>query len=602
MIRQRVTTTLAASALLIGTVAAVLLLIVISQHGRILPGTTVSGVDVGGLDEASARRVLGAAVEAASRRPVRISMPGEQVLLDPRTVGTSVDLDRTVQAAFARGRRWTPASAAERLLSSALPADIPFRRSVDAAQVQTWVDAVADRIERDGSVGDLRITRTADGHLVTTLGPVGAIDVDRIGSAEVVRAALSAGEDRARLIVSAGLPPSDRRSIERIAEDVTQALRRPMVLRHDGRTLAIDPDVLAELIDITATTDPNGRSLPLLDVPTARVRALLGAEGRTTFDREARDARFLTERTSTTTFADLDSTAFRPIEAGVGLEAGASRVTFVPGRIAAQIVALIEQRRRSAVADLDEVDPDLPTAAALAGRPTHLLGTFTTFYAAGGPRTVNIALLADILDDRLIAPGATFSVNGASGPRRCEDGFLPAGTIIRGELVDTCGGGVSQIGTTVVNAAFFAGLALEQWQPHSFFISRYPAGREATLSYPELDVRFTNDTDGYLVLRSSTTPQSVTVTIYGIPRWQEVQADHGERRAPTDFGLEERTTTDLPPGVRRVVQSGGGGFTITVIRTRVPVDAAAEVSRERWTTLYRPQQRIVEVGAAATSE
>jgi vancomycin resistance protein YoaR len=602
VIRQRVTTTLAASALLLGVLAAVLLLVVIAQQGRILPGTTVAGVDVGGLDVASARRILGPEVEAAARRPIRISMPGEQVLLDPRTVGTSVDLDRTVEAAFARGRRWTPASAGARLLSPFLVADVQLQRSVDAARVQAWVDDVADRLERDGSAGDLGIAGSDTGYRVTTFGPIGAIAVDRVGSADALRAALRAGEGRARLVTVAGLPPSDRRSIERIADDVAQALRHPMVLRHDGRILTIGPDALAEFIDVTTTTDAAGRSVPQLDVPTARVRALLGVEGRATFDREARDARFLTERSPPTTLSDLDSTAFRPVEAGVGIEAGASRVSFVPERTAAQIVSLIEERRRSAIADVDEEDPELPTAAALAGRPTHLLGTFTTFYAAGGPRTVNIRLLADILDDRVIPPGATFSVNGTSGPRRCEDGFLPAGTIIRGELVDTCGGGVSQIGTTVVNAAFFAGLTLEQWQPHSFFISRYPAGREATLSFPELDVRFTNDTEGYLVLRSSTTPESVTVTIYGIPRWQEVRADHGERRAPTDFGREERTTTDLPPGVRRVVQSGGGGFTITVTRTRVPVDATTEVSRERWTTVSRPQQRIVEVGASATPD
>jgi len=597
VIRQRITSALVVSAVLLGTLAAVLVLAVIAQHGRILPGTTVAGVDVGGLDAASARRVLGPEAEAASRRPVRISMPGEQVLLDPRTVGLSVDLERTVEEAFARGRRWTPASAGARLLAPVLSVDVPLQRSVDGAQIAAWVDAVADRLEREGSVGSLDIMRTDQGFRVTTLGPVGAIGVDRTRSTDVIRAALRAGEDRAHLVTSPELPPSDRRSIERISDDVAHALRRPMVLGHDGRTLTIPPEVLADLIEITTTTDAAGRPRPLLDVPAARVRGLLGAEGRATFDREARDARFVTERTAQTPLSDLGSIAFRPVEAGVGLEAGASRVTFVPERTAVQIIGLIEERRRSAIADLDEEEPGLPTAAALEGRPTHLLGTFTTFYAAGGPRTVNIRLLADILDDRVIAPGATFSVNETSGPRRCEDGFLPAGTIIRGELVDTCGGGVSQIGTTVVNAAFFAGLTLEQWQPHSFFISRYPAGREATLSYPELDVRFTNDTDGYLVLRASTTPESVTVTVYGIPRWQEVRADHGERRAPTDFGREERTTTALPPGVRRVVQSGGGGFTITVSRTRTPVDTAAEISRERWTTVYRPQQRIVEVGA-----
>jgi len=598
VIRQRTSTVLVASSVTLSSLAAVLLLVVIAQHGRILPSTTVAGVDVGGLDVFSALRVLGPEIEAASRRPLRVSLPGEQLLLDPRTVGLQVDTDRAVRDAFARGRRWTVPSLAARMLSPVLAADVPLHRSIDADLLELWVGSIADRVEREGSVGDIDIHRTGTGFTVSTVGPKGAIVIDRRASVDALRDALSRGEDRVHLVASADLPVTGWAPIERIAGDVAHSLRRPIVLRHDGRILSIRPELLADLIDIASGTDDRDRPVPVLDVPTARVRGLLGAEGRLAFDREARDARFVTDRLPPASLSELGSTVFRPVETRVAVEPGQSQVTFVPEFTAAQIVDLVGARVHTATAVLDEVDPELTTAAALAGRPTHLLGTFTTFYAAGGARTVNIALLADILDDRHIGPDAAFSVNGTSGPRRCEDGFLPAGTIVRGELVDTCGGGVSQIGTTVVNAAFFAGVTLDQWQPHSFFISRYPAGREATLSYPELDVRFTNDTDGYLVLRASTTPQSVTVSIYGIPRWSEVRADHGERRAPTDFGREERVTTELPPGARRIVQAGGDGFTISVGRTRVPLDAAAEVSNERWTTIYRPQQRIVEVGAA----
>ncbi len=576
---------------------AVLLLVVLAQQGRILPGTTVVGVDVGRLDPASARRVLGPALAAEGRHPLRVSLPGEQVLLDPRTVGLEIDVPGTVADAFRRGRRPTPTSIAARLLAPARTVEIAPRRDVDEALVAAWVDAVAARLDREGSLGDLRIGREDGSYAVAAIGPHGAVNVDREESVARLRSALLAGQRQVALAVAVDLPPVGRAPIERIAGDVAHALREPLRLRHDGRTLSIAPETLVRLFELDTAIDYRGRPVPALTVPVERVRTLLGPEARTTFDRPARDARIITQRVPSTTLTDLGSTSFRPVAADITIEAGASRVTFLPARTATQITGLIAQRRRAAIADVDERDPGLPTAAVLEGRPTHLLGTFTTFYAAGGARTVNIHLLADILDDRLIAPGETFSINETSGPRRCEDGFLPAGTIVRGELVETCGGGVSQIGTTVVNAAFFAGVPLEQWQPHSFFISRYPAGREATLSYPELDVRFTNDTNGYLVLRASTTPESVTVSIYGAPRWSRVTADHGERRAPTDFGQEERLTTSLRPGARRVIQSGGGGFTITVVRARTPIDERAEVSRERWTTVYRPQQRIVEVGA-----
>jgi vancomycin resistance protein YoaR len=598
VIRLRSSRLLIACGLLLATFTATVLLVVIAQQGRILPGTTVLGVDIGGTDVASARRILMPEVAAETRRSSYIAAPGAQLRLDPRDVDLTIDLTATIEDAFARGRRWHVASLAARLLAPLRTVEVPPHRSIDPGRLAAWVETAAQELERTDSVGDLDITPDGATFDVAVVGPHGALRVDREASVTRLHAALTAGERRAALVVTTELPPVGRAPIERLADDVRHTLRRPMVLRHDGRRLSIGPEVLAQLLEVGTTLDRDGRPGPALEVPTHRVRELLGPEGSATFDRPARDARILTDREPATTLSALGPTTFRPVEVPVRIEPGQSRVTFVPRLTAAQVVELITARRHAAVAAVDEQEPDLTTAAALAGRPTHLLGTFTTFYAAGGARTVNIRLLADILDDRPIAPGATFSVNGTSGPRRCEDGFLPAGTIIRGELVDTCGGGVSQVGTTVVNAAFFAGVTLDQWQPHSFAISRYPDGREATLSYPELDVRFTNDTDGWLVLRASTTPESITVTIYGVPRWQEVRADHGERRAPTDFGREERVTTALPPGVRRVVQSGGGGFTITVTRTRTPIDGTQEVTRERWTTVYRPQLRIVEVGAA----
>ncbi len=596
MTRSRRTIALAASAAVLGVWLAAVALVGVAQQGRILPGTTVAGVDIGGLDVPSARRVLTPILAAEQRRTVGVSTPGALLQLDPRDVGLTIDVAATADTAFARGRTGWVRGAGVRLLAPLHSVEVAPRRSLDEARLVVWVDDLAGRIGRDTSAGNLTIVREDDGYVVTSAAPRGALRVDTSASVAALRTALLDGERRVRIVASVDLPPGELAPVERLAGDVEHALRRPLLLRDDGRTLRVTPDVLVDLLVLGTSEDELGRSFPTLTVPVGRVRERLGTDGRATFDRPARDARIVTERVPPQTLSDLEATSTRPVAASVTIEPSQSRTTFAPALTAAQIERMVAERQHAAVADLDATEADLTTTDLRGRVPTHLLGTFTTSFAAGPPRTVNIRLLADILDDRIIIPGATFSINETSGPRRCEDGFVPAGTIIRGELVDTCGGGVSQIGTTVFNAAFFAGVELVQWQPHSFYISRYPAGREATLNYPDLDVKFTNDTDGFIVLRASTTPDSVTISLYGVPRWAEVRAEHGERRAPTDFGQEERPTTDLRPGACRVLQSGGTGFTIGVRRVRVPSDASGEVSEERWTTIYHPQLRIVEVG------
>jgi vancomycin resistance protein YoaR len=579
-------------------IASALLLVLIAQQGRVLPGTSVAGVELGGRDPWSTQRLIAPALEREERRPVAVSAPGVRLHVRPVDAGVRFDVDATAAAAYARGREGASAPFA-RLSAGLVRRSITPRAQVDMEALERWLDLALERIEREASVGDLVIDGPA--RRVEVVGPHGAIAVDRAASRERLLAALvDPSIVRVELVTETTAPPAPRADIERIAQHVTQALRGPLILRHEGERLEVAPELLARLLVIEAApTDPG--ATPQLAIPAQRLQRLLGARGRVTFNSEALDARIVTPDTPPVSLTDLSSTSFTPVPADIEVIPGRSRTTFVARPVAEQIVAMVLAGERSAEADVNVTPADLTTEDAEAGRPTHLLGTFTTFHAAGTARSANIRLLADLLDDRLLAPGEEFSVNRTSGPRRCEDGFLPAGTIIRGELVDTCGGGVSQFGTTLMNGAFFAGLPLEQWQPHSFFISRYPPGREATLNYPELDVRFVNDTDGWLVLRTSHTPDSITVALYGRPRWQEVRADHGERRAPTTFGEELRPTTTLAPGARRVLQDGGGGFTITVTRTRVPVDGSESESVEVTTTVYRPQQRIVEVGVTPPS-
>lgn len=578
----------------VGLLAAVLLLIGIAQLGRIVPGTHVAGVDVGGLDVGSARRALTAALDDAEQRPLAVSMPGLRVHVRPADVGIRFDVDATLHRALAHGRGG-PDGFAARVATAVTGHDLAPSALLDERRLTAWVDGIADRVDRVAHAGDLIIGATD--RTVRVVGPQGTVHVDRTASRARVRAALlDPAVTHVTLVTATTLPPVDRTPIEMLADTMTTALRAPIGLEHDGRTFIITPQDLATLVTVGATSDTDGVR-PALHVAQERVARVLGDRLGATFERSPVSARL--EIPDVPTMLDArGSASFRPVPVAATVTPSVDRAVVVPRRTARQLERMLRDGVRREVADLLIIEPDLTTDEVEAQRPTHALGTFTTRFAPGGDRTVNIARLAALLDGTMVAPGEEFSINRTSGPRSCADGFLPAGTIVRGELVDSCGGGVSQLGTTLLNASFFAGLPLTQWQPHSFYISRYPAGREATLSYPALDVRFLNDTDGWIALRATTTSTSVTVTLFGRPRWEEVRAEHGPWGPPTPFTEVVRVATDLSPGSRRLVQPGGDGFDVVVTRTRVAGEGEDQPPVERWRTVYRPQQRIVEVSPA----
>ncbi|MGH8911620.1 MAG: VanW family protein, partial [Acidimicrobiia bacterium] len=139
---------------------------------------------------------------------------------------------------------------------------------------------------------------------------------------------------------------------------------------------------------------------------------------------------------------------------------------------------------------------------------------FTTSHNCCENRVSNIQRFADIVRGTYLVPGESLSLNGLVGERTTEDGFVPAGTILQGHLVSTVGGGVSQFATTMFNAAFFAGFDFDTYQSHSIYFSRYPYGREATISWPAPDLAFTNTTEYPALIWTSYTGTSITVSVY----------------------------------------------------------------------------------------
>ena len=245
-------------------------------------------------------------------------------------------------------------------------------------------------------------------------------------------------------------------------------------------------------------------------------------------------------------------------------------------------------------------DAALPAATSLAPGRAVVVGEFTTRFPSGQPRVGNIVLAVRTLDRTVVPPQGYFSLNAALGERTIAKGYRPAPTIAGGRFVDSVGGGISQVATTLYNAAFFAGLELVAHTPHSVYIDRYPPGREATISWGGPELVFRNQWLAPLTIRVTTTATSITVRMLSQPLGRRVAAWSGK-----PYAVERPTTVQvvnpaLAPGSSRLVQqAGGSGFAVDYGRSVYQRGKLLE--RRSFHVRYEPENRIVEVGPRRNS-
>ena len=143
---------------------------------------------------------------------------------------------------------------------------------------------------------------------------------------------------------------------------------------------------------------------------------------------------------------------------------------------------------------------------------SRVLASYTTAYSGTFDRIQNLQRATQILDGTTLGPGATFSFNDVVGPRTTQRGFRSAPTIMNNEYEDHVGGGVSQVATTIFNAAWEAGLKITERTAHSLYISRYPLGRDATVNFPDVDLKFENDTKNWLYMQGVVGDTGITIS------------------------------------------------------------------------------------------
>jgi vancomycin resistance protein YoaR len=503
--------------------------------GRIAQGVTVAGVGVGGLTAGEATAKLEARARAVANVPVTFTAGRHRWRLRPGNLGVEADWAAAVKLAEQHGDGFGPLRGFRRLGVRVFGADV-------SPPTRVWKRAL-----------DYELTR-----MNRTVG--------------------TAHRDAA--IVLHGLRPSivpgrTGRGLDRLVPALAQvrtALSQRIRMSLAGSSWWLLPGQLATLLSL-----PHGGSSSLaIGGPGADRYFAWLAKG---IGRPPRDA----------TFRVLDSGRVVVVPSRPG------RVIDVPGTRKNLLAAALSTAARSARVVVTTQDAKRTTAQARAMGITTRISGYETIYGGDPNRIHNVQLVARLIDGKLIAPGATFSFNHATGARTASKGFLQAPVIINGEVTTGLGGGVCQVSTTVFNAAYEAGLKITARTNHALYISHYPQGRDATVDYPDVDLKFVNDTPRWLLLRTFVGSYSLTVDLYGAPIHRRVVS---ETRPLVETGAPPTKRVPDPSlfkGVT-VVQDSGDPSRSTSVRRLVYLPSGKLLYDNTWYSSYRAQDRVVLVG------
>lgn len=191
---------------------------------------------------------------------------------------------------------------------------------------------------------------------------------------------------------------------------------------------------------------------------------------------------------------------------------------------------LSQEKNTSPLIFSEPINPEFTTQDAEELNIQHLVSSFTTYYSCCEARARNIQKFANFVNGAVVYPGEEFNLNTHVGKRTEEGGFEPAGTLIKGQLIETIGGGVSQFATTFFNAVYWGGFEDITHTPHSRYFSRYPEGIEATISWPKPDLVFKNDSDSGIWIKTSYTDTSITVSFFGNNDGRIVHGKHKDKQ------------------------------------------------------------------------
>ncbi len=563
------------AAVVIALLAVAAAAVFAGSETRLASGTTIAGIEVGGLERDAATALLERRGSAVEHTPVTFVAGGKTFRFTASQLGVRSDWDAAVAEAAGATDGVGPVRGVRRLRSRLFGVEVQPKTTAYPSAIRVAVARIARAVDRPAVAASLRNT----GLRVAVVPERPGRKLDRAAASTAIVASLaSLGRGTPVLLPVVRVAPTV--TADQLA-DAQRAFRvatsAPVTLRVAGRTEVLSRARLAELVRL-----PSGGATTLSLARREAEQLLAGLAKE--IDRKPADATF--EVVS-------GGIRVRPAVPGRALDVDASLRTLER--------AVLSETNREATLTVATAQPARSTAEARAMGITGVVGSYTTTYGGTPGRLHNVQLVAELIDGALVAPGARFSFNETTGERNAAKGFEEAPVIINGELQTGIGGGVCQVSTTLFNAVFEAGLSIERRTNHALYISHYPLGRDATVNFPDIDLVFTNDTDHWLLVRTFVGAGSLTVNLYGTPQNRRVETE----TAPLEVEGKvpwKRIDDDTMFKGQKVVEQYGSPPRSTSVTRRVYAPDGTLMYDTTWSSYYVGEPTVVRLGTKPRPE
>ncbi|WP_030264981.1 VanW family protein [Streptomyces violens] len=542
--------------------------------GDIDAGTSVHGVDIGGLSRAEAAQKLDTSLSAAGSKALVVKIGDRVGKVDPRQAGLSVDVQKSVDRAAHTGA--DPVTVIGGLFRSGGDIEPVVRTDEDKARAALEKLAKThDQKVRDGAVtfddGEAREVAPRSGYALDVGAAVGALRTAFAGGDTAGDKTATAGSAAG----SATALPTRETKPKITAEETRRAVREfarpamsaPVTLILGGKRLTISQGTLGEHLKMRP--DDAGKLTPKLDVKGLRADPAV--------------ARPLARIAGPARDAELNLDGDRVV-VGADARTGQKFTDKALGKAVMPLLTRSGAAARTGEVDTEKTRPKVTRENAAQLGLKEKMSSFTVNFEPAPYRTKNIGRAVQLINGSLVRPGETWSLNKTVGERTKANGFTDGTIILDGQYTKAAGGGVSTVATTTYNALFFAGLKPVEHGAHSFYIERYPEGREATVAWGSLDLKFNNDSGKAVYIQAKATDTSVTVTFLGTKKYDDVKAIKGPRTNVQKPGERPGAEKDCEP------QTPLEGFDVTV--QRVFYQRGEEVKREPFRTHYIPRDRV----------
>ncbi|MEU5690714.1 VanW family protein [Actinosynnema sp. NPDC020468] len=531
---------------------------ILISNGNVPRGVTVAGVDVGGLSHSEAETKLRERLSPRLEQPVKAKAGDVETEIDPKAAGLALDWNATIERAGSQ-----PLSPITRVTSFFTSREVGFATQSDNAKLTAAVEGLRPKTDHDPSEGTIKF----EGAKASAVDPRQGQKLDAPAATTKILADWAGGGVVELPVATTPVKTTKEGVAKALAEVGTPAVAAPLVIKGEGKDATLKPEQIGAVL-VFEPADGGGLTAK---VDPAKVSEAAGPQLKET-EKEGKDAEIVFEGGHPVVKESVDGR-------GVDWE-----------KTSAPLLDLLKKADgREVKAEYKHTPAKVTTEQANKMGIKEVIGSFETGGFAADSGT-NIRVVAEKVDGAIVKPGETFSLNGYTGPRGTAQGYVEAGIIDNGAPSRAVGGGISQFATTLYNAGYHAGMKDAGHKEHSYWISRYPAGREATVFMDPagnslIDIRFQNPDETGVAIQTIWTPSSIKIVLWGTKNY-DVTGSTSEKSAFTEPQEIKKTTKPC------AASAGAQGFTVT--DTRTVTDRRTGVARsESRTVRYDPSPKIV---------